>query len=78
MTTLLTPPAVRPALPTTIGPQEVCNLTGWKSRGLRRAIAVGTFPPPIRLGHRTIRWRLDVVMSWLAEKERESVPGQVA
>ncbi len=49
---------------------QVCELT------LRRWIEVGSFPPGLRLGPRTLRWREDTIREWLRRIEESGLaPG---
>ena len=32
---------------------------------VRRMVAAGTFPPPIRLGQRTVGWQTKTIDAWL-------------
>lgn len=36
---------------------------------IRRDWAAGLIPPPIRLGRRAIRWRIEDVVAWEAARE---------
>ena len=45
---------------------DVRAATGLSKSELYRRIRCGAFPEPIKLGHRTVRWRLSEVEDWVA------------
>lgn len=47
---------------------EVAALCGCSARCITRWRKRGDFPPPLRLGPRMLRWRRDVVESWLRQR----------
>ncbi len=54
--------------------QTVCAITGLERRFIYRAIAAGSFPPPVRIGNsRHTRWRAVDVSAW-ANSHKTSVP----
>ena len=46
-------------------PPRVEALTGLSRSTIRRMVNNGSFPPPVRLGLRSIGWRESDVMNWL-------------
>ena len=46
-------------------PPRVEALTGLSRSTIRRMVNDGSFPPPVRLGARSIGWRESDVMNWL-------------
>ena len=44
---------------------EVVARTGLSARSIRRLVAKGDFPPPIRLGRRTVGWLESEVEAWI-------------
>jgi predicted DNA-binding transcriptional regulator AlpA len=48
--------------------QEVADLLGIGLRSLNRNVERGLFPPPIRLGRRTLRYSRRAVLAWIDEK----------
>ena len=45
---------------------EVSKLTGLARATIYKKVADGSFPAPIRLGARSVGWRLSDVIAWLA------------
>lgn len=45
--------------------QTVQQLTATSASTIRRMVAAGTFPPPVRYGSRCTRWIAGDVMDWL-------------
>ena len=56
---------------------EVCQYTGIRRSSVYRKLAEGSFPPPIRLGARSVGWRLADIDVWLAAPERQWDPSDV-
>ena len=50
--------------------EEVSQLTGLARATIYKKIADSSFPPPIRLGTRSVGWRLSDVVAWLQAPER--------
>ena len=48
--------------------QEVADLLGIGLRSLNRNVQTGLFPPPIRLGRRTLRYSRRAWLAWIDEK----------
>lgn len=46
----------------------VKNRTGLSRSAIYEGVARGTFPPPIRLGRRSVGWLSDEVQNWIAER----------
>ena len=44
---------------------EVEAIVGLKKSKLYHLIKVGNFPPPVRLGKRSVRWKSSVIHSWI-------------
>src|SRR6188768_3371434 len=51
----------RPAL---LRISEVCRLTGLSRATIYRRIEEETFPAPLRVGDRSVRWASDVIDAW--------------
>ena len=45
--------------------RTVCALTGLATTPMKKRIAMGDFPAPVRLGSTTQRWRSGEVRAWL-------------
>ena len=54
--------------------QEVESLTGLSRATLYSLMAEGRFPKPLRLGRRSVGWRLSDIDNWLAAPERSYDP----
>ena len=50
--------------------EEVLSYTGLSRSELYRQIQEGTFPRPVRVGKRAVRWRESEVEEWIAERPR--------
>lgn len=50
--------------------QEVCRKTGKSKAAIYRDISDGTFPPPTRIGKRSIAWRLSIIEGWMEHVEQ--------
>ena len=57
--------------------QEVESLTGLSRATLYAMMAEGRFPKPLRLGRRSVGWRLSDIDDWLAAPERAYDPAAV-
>lgn len=57
--------------------EEVSQLTGLARATIYKKVADGSFPPPIRLGTRSVGWRLSDVVAWLQAPERNWDPSEV-
>ena len=53
-------------------PPEATKLTGLSQSTLRRMVERGDFPPPLRLGLRSIGWWEEEVLDWLKSRPRAS------
>ena len=57
--------------------EEVSQLTSLARATIYKKVADGSFPPPIRLGTRSVGWRLADVVAWLQAPERRWDPSEV-
>ena len=57
--------------------EEVSRLTGLARATIYKKVADGSFPAPIRLGTRSVGWRLADVVAWLQAPERRWDPLEV-
>ena len=57
--------------------REVCQFTGLGRSTIYAKVSAGGFPPPIRLGTRSVGWRLADIDTWLAAPERKWNPSEV-
>ena len=57
--------------------EEVSQLTGLARATIYKKVADGSFPPPIRLGTRSVGWRLSDIVGWLQAEERRWDPLEV-
>ena len=56
---------------------EVSKLTGLARATIYKKVSDGSFPAPIRLGARSVGWRLSEVVDWLQAPERRWDPSDV-
>ena len=56
---------------------EVSKLTGLARATIYKKVADGSFPEPIRLGARSVGWRLSDIVAWLQAPERRWDPSEV-
>ncbi len=56
-------------VPSLLSPKEVAAILGVQRRTLFRWISDGSFPPPIRLNRRVVRWREEAVLAWVQGHE---------
>ncbi len=56
---------------------EVSKLTGLARATIYKKVADGSFPAPIRLGARSVGWRLSDIVAWLEAPERRWDPSRV-
>ena len=56
---------------------EVSKLTGLARATIYKKVADGSFPTPIRLGARSVGWRLSDIIAWLQAPERRWDPSEV-
>ena len=56
---------------------EVSRLTGLARSTIYKKVAEGSFPAPIRLGARSVGWRLSDVIAWQQAPERRWDPSKV-
>ena len=45
--------------------RDVIRLTGRSSSSIRRDIASGLFPTPVRIGGRSVAWRESDIQDWI-------------
>jgi prophage regulatory protein len=57
-----------PHLERLIRDTEVRHYTGLSKSAIKRSVADGEFPAPVKLGERSIAWRLSEVMHWIANR----------
>ena len=57
--------------------REVCQFTGLGRSTIYAKVSAGGFPTPIRLGARSVGWRLADIDAWLAAPERRWDPSDV-
>ena len=53
---------------------EVCKLTGLAKATIYKNENEGSFPRPIRLGARSVGWRLSDILAWQHAQERQWDP----
>ena len=56
---------------------EVCKLAGLAKATIYKNVNEGRFPPPIRLGARSVGWRLSDILAWQQAQERQWAPTEV-
>ena len=56
---------------------EVCQVSGLSRATIYKKMAEGTFPTPLRLGARSVGWRLSDLDTWIASTERKWDPSEV-
>lgn len=49
--------------------QTVCAVTGQSESSVRRGVAAGTFPKPVKRGTRCTRWVAGSVSAWLQSQK---------
>ena len=59
---------VTAAKPELLSIRQVTELLGIGRRSLSRHVRLGLFPPPIRLGSRTLRYSRRAVLAWIDER----------
>ena len=57
--------------------EEVCELVGLARSTIYAKMSAGGFPHPIRLGTRSVGWRLSDIDAWLVAPERKWDPAEV-
>ena len=57
--------------------EEVCELVGLARSTIYAKVSARDFPAPIRLGSRSVGWRLADIDKWLAAPERKWDPAEV-
>ena len=56
--------------------EEVTRLTGLARATIYKKVADGSFPPPRRLGDRSVGWRASDISDWLQAPERQWDPSE--
>ncbi len=56
---------------------EVSQLTGLARATIYKKVKERSFPPPVRLGTRSVGWRLTDIDVWLQAPERQWDPSEV-
>lgn len=51
---------------------EVQRRTGLSVSSLYRQIHAGEFPPPVKIGIRSVAWPESAVMEWIASRTRQA------
>ena len=54
--------------------EEVCQMVGLARSTIYARVSAGGFPHPIRLGSRSVGWRLTDIDEWLEAPERKWDP----
>ena len=49
---------------------EVCRRVGLSRSMVYARIAIGTFPRPVRVGKKAVRWRASEVAAWIDSRPR--------
>ena len=49
---------------------EVENRVRLRRSSIYRLMRLGKFPEPVRVGERCVRWKLDEIEQWLADRPR--------
>lgn len=52
--------------------RQVCDACGLSPSTIRRRVAAGDFPSPIRLGGNAVGWIEEEVQEWIASRQRVS------
>ena len=55
---------------------KVSEMTGVRKSTIYKNVADGSFPKPIRLGARSVGWRLSDIVAWLQAPERRWDPSE--
>jgi prophage regulatory protein len=45
---------------------EVCSVSGLQRSSIYRYVSEGRFPAPIKVGIRSVRWRMEDILAWRA------------
>jgi prophage regulatory protein len=54
---------------------DVMALTGMSTAGIYAAMTAGTFPRPLRVSPRSVRWKLSDLRAWMETCERSTGGG---
>jgi len=49
---------------------EVSEIVGLRRTAIYKGAKAGSFPPPVRVGARAVRWKLSEVQSWIEQRQR--------
>ena len=49
--------------------KEVCELTGFKKSFVYKQTRFGDFPAPMKIGLKSVRWKLANVQSWINKQK---------
>ena len=52
--------------------RQVSSLVGVHERTLRRRVAAGSFPQPLHVGKRSIRWPRTQVLTWVEQQTEQA------
>ena len=58
--------------------RQVIHLTALARATIYRKVSDGSFPPSVRLGTRSVGWRLSDIDAWLSAPERRWNPSEAA
>ena len=56
---------------------EVCEIAGLGKSTIYRKLSEGSFPAPLRLGHRAMGWMTRDIVGWLEDPGRAWDPSEV-
>lgn len=59
---------MKPIAPQFLTVAQVCTMLNCSKATVWRWTSTGHFPPPVKLGPNTTRWRAGEVEAWLAER----------
>lgn len=48
--------------------EEVAEVTGLRPRTIRRHVAAGNFPQPIRINKRVVKWNPERISAWVRRR----------
>lgn len=48
--------------------KQVCEIVGMKKSSIYKAIADGEFPPPVKIGKRSVGWPASIIFEWVAKR----------
>ena len=53
---------------------SVCESTGMRRSYIYDHMAKGTFPRSVRIGPRSVRWKLSDIQRWIAKQTQDAAP----